>query len=103
VADPKPPPPLKPALAKPWRRTLLVLNEIAAHLVMIIGLLAAIKLLEILVQNLGKSVVFFKGSPYFEFDSQWFFDAADLILLFALLVLGVFLVIKTAFTGDKGE
>ena len=95
------PPPLKPALIRPWRRTLLTLNELAAHLTVIFGLLGAIKLGQLVISftNGGTELIFFKGSQY-QFNAQWFFDAADLALLVALLILGVGLTIWTAVKGE---
>jgi len=94
-------PPLGPRLSRPWRRTLLTLNELAAHLTVIFALLGAIKLGQwvILLANSGQEFVFFKGSLY-QFNAQWFFDAADLALLVALLCLGVGLTIWTAARGE---
>src|SRR6266436_990350 len=84
------PPPLAPLLVRPWRRTLLVLNEYAAHLVAIVGVLGGFKVVEYFVRltNHNEALIFLKGYPYFEFHAQWFFNAADLVLLIALLILG---------------
>jgi hypothetical protein len=97
------PRPLKPMLARPWRRTFLVLNEYAAHEVSLIGVLAGFKILEYLVRltTQGQPLIFWKGSPYFEFNAQWFFDTADMVLLLAILILGVGLVIITAIRGES--
>ena len=94
------PPPLAPFLVRAWRRTLLILNELAAHLTVIFGLLGAIKAgqLFIFFINGGTELIFFKGSPY-QFNAQWFFDAADLVLLIVLLCLGVGLTVWTAIKG----
>ncbi|MGC1777060.1 MAG: hypothetical protein WBB34_03885 [Xanthobacteraceae bacterium] len=95
------PPSFLEQLGGPWRRTLLTLNELAAHLTVIFGLLAAIKLCQrvIFFANSGAEFEFFKGSSY-QFNAQWFFDAADLALLVALLFLGVGLTIWTAIKGE---
>jgi hypothetical protein len=102
MTDPKPPPALGSQLAAPWRRTLLTLNELAAHLTVIFGLLAAIKLGQwvIFFASSGTELIFFKGGQ-FQFNAQWFFNAADLALLVALLVLGVGLTIWTAAKGER--
>lgn len=101
MTDPKAPPPLWPQLSVPWRRTILTLNELAAHLTVIFGLLGAIKLGQVVVffTNGGTELIFFKGSLY-QFNAQWFFDAADLALLVTLLFLGVGLTIWTAVRGE---
>jgi hypothetical protein len=67
----------------------------------IFGLLGAIKLGQLVVSftNGGTELIFFKGSQY-QFNAQWFFDAADLSLLVALLILGVGLTIWTAVKGE---
>lgn len=95
-------PTFRAQLEGPWRRTILTLNELAAHLVVIFGLLGAIKLgqLALLFFAPGSGeLIFFKGSPY-QFNAQWFFDFADLALLGALLILGVGLTIRTAIKGE---
>jgi hypothetical protein len=91
-------PPLGPLLAGPWRRTLLVLNEYAAHLVSLVGVLAGFKVVEYFVRltNHNEELIFWKGNPYFEFRAQWGFDTVDLALLMGLLTLGVWLVFRTA-------
>jgi hypothetical protein len=102
MTDPKPPLPLRSQLGPPWRRTILILNELAAHLTVIFGLLAAIKLGQWVLfyfASTGGELIFFKGSEY-QFNAQWFFDAADLALLVALLLLGVGLTIWTAVRGE---
>jgi hypothetical protein len=100
MTEPKPPLCLWWQLIAPWRRTLLTLNELAAHLTVIFGLLGAIKLGQwVIFATSGAELIFFKGSQ-FQFNAQWFFDAADLALLVALLVLGVGLTIWTAAKGE---
>jgi len=102
MTNPKEPLPLWAQLGGPWRRTALTLNELAAHLTVIFGLLGAIKLGQwVLFFSASGSgeLIFFKGSQ-FQFNAQWFFDAADLALLVALLFLGVGLTIWTAVKGE---
>lgn len=101
MTDPKPPLPLREQLGAPWRRTALILNELTAHLVVMFAVLGSIKLGQwfILFTSGSAELIFFKGSRY-QFDAEWFFDIADLVLLVALLVLGAGLTIWTAIRGE---
>src|SRR5258708_19106353 len=86
-----------PRISTAWQRGLLTLNELAVHLVVVVGLVGAVKLFELIVSSTthGEGLVFFKGNPYFEFSAQWFFDAADIALIVSVLCLGVYLVFRT--------
>jgi hypothetical protein len=75
----------------PFRRTRNALVELAAHALVVAGLLIAIRLLEELVHYLwGQTDYLFFG----RIPLKYVFDAADFAILIGFLTYGVYSVIK---------
>lgn len=75
----------------PFRRTGHALLELLAHLLVVAGLLGAIRLLEELVHRLwGQTQYLFFG----KLPLKYLFDAADLGILAGFLIYGVYSVVK---------
>lgn len=75
----------------PFRRTGKALVELLAHLLVVVGLLAGIRILEGIVRKLwGQTEYLFFG----KIPLKYLFDAADLGILAGFLVYGVYSVIN---------
>jgi hypothetical protein len=75
----------------PFRRTAKALLELAAHLLVVVGLLAGIRLLEEIVRRLwGQTDHLFFG----KIPLKYLFDAADLGILAGFLLYGVYSVVS---------
>lgn len=75
----------------PFLRSGNALLELSAHLLVVIGLLAGIRLLEEIVHRLwGQTEYLFFG----KLRLRYMFDAADLAILAGFLVYGVYSVVK---------
>ncbi|HEV7682382.1 MAG TPA: hypothetical protein VGO68_09700 [Pyrinomonadaceae bacterium] len=81
--------PRKRSLYEPFHRVFRAVVELFAHLIVVASLLGGIKLLEKLVHSLwGTDYLFFE-----RIKLKYIFDGADLAILVAFLLWGVYLVI----------
>lgn len=83
-------------LIHPWRRLLLGVNELCAHVVGVIVILASMWLIEFALHVAWphRDLVLFEGLPYLECKVVWFFDAAEVGILISFGLRSVFTIQK---------
>jgi hypothetical protein len=73
-----------------WYRVFLVLNELLSHTLVLALVVISVEALHRLMFWLhhDQDIVFFGHTP-FEFPATWLFDAADAVMIAALLFRGI--------------